>query len=414
MEIKRDYYLQQLINLQEAKLVKVITGLRRSGKSYLLNVLFYKHLRHSGVKPEQIIQLAFDRVENEKMRKPARFNKWITQQIKTSEPYYILLDEVQMMGNFTEVLNSLLHYPNVSIYVTGSNARFLSKDILTEFRGRGYEIHIQPLCFAEYYAAVGGDKYDALDEYMMYGGMPELLSFPTRNDKENYLKQLFELTYITDIQERYLIRNTDDFDELINVLASGIGCLTNATKIANTFNTSKHSDMQPKTVRRYIEILQDSFLIEQSMRYDIKGRAYINTPYKYYFQDLGLRNARLNFRQLERTHLLENLIYNELRRRGMSVDVGVVVANGKNEKGVSYRHQYEIDFVCNKGYDRYYIQSALAMPDYEKVQQEMRSLKLVQDAFSKYIIVGERVPQHTNTDGIQIISIYDFLLNDNI
>ena len=327
--------------------------------------------------------------------------------------YYILLDEVQHVNEFEDVLNSYLKIENADVYVTGSNSRFLSTDVITEFRGRGDEIKIAPLCFREFMSVYQGTKEKGLEEYMLYGGLPKVLDYPTVERKIEYLKSLFKKTYLTDIKERYKIKNDDDLEELIDIVASSIGGLTNPSKLENTFQTVKHSNITHTTIKSYLDMLQDVFLIERSVRYDIKGRKYIDTPAKYYFSDLGLRNARINFRQYEETHLMENLIYNELRLRGMSVDVGVVVKNEKDANGVSVRKQLEVDFVCNQGSQRYYIQSALRLPSEEKREQEVRSLKSINDSFRKFVITEDLISRYHDNEGITYMNIYEFLLDEN-
>jgi predicted AAA+ superfamily ATPase len=326
--------------------------------------------------------------------------------------YYILLDEVQHVNEFEDVLNSYLKIENADVYVTGSNSRFLSTDVITEFRGRGDEIKIAPLCFREFMSVYQGTKEKGLEEYMLYGGLPKILDYPTIERKMDYLKSLFKKTYLTDIKERYKIKNDDDLEELIDIVASSIGGLTNPSKLENTFQTVKHSNITHTTIKSYLDMLQDVFLIEKSVRYDIKGRKYIDTPAKYYFSDLGLRNARINFRQYEETHLMENLIYNELRLRGMSVDVGVVVKNEKDANGVSVRKQLEVDFVCNQGSQRYYIQSALRLPNEEKREQEVRSLKSINDSFRKFVITEDLISRYQDNEGITYMNIYEFLLDE--
>jgi predicted AAA+ superfamily ATPase len=327
--------------------------------------------------------------------------------------YYILLDEVQHVNEFEDVLNSYLKIENADVYVTGSNSRFLSTDVITEFRGRGDEIKIAPLCFREFMSVYQGTREKGLEEYMLYGGLPKVLDYPTVERKIEYLKSLFKKTYLTDIKERYKIKNDDDLEELIDIVASSIGGLTNPSKLENTFQTVKHSNITHTTIKSYLDMLQDVFLIERSVRYDIKGRKYIDTPAKYYFSDLGLRNARINFRQYEETHLMENLIYNELRLRGMSVDVGVVVKNEKDANGVSVRKQLEVDFVCNQGSQRYYIQSALRLPSEEKREQEVRSLKSINDSFRKFVITEDLISRYHDNEGITYMNIYEFLLDEN-
>ena len=413
MTIERPIYLQQLIDRQHNGMIKIITGMRRCGKSYLLFSLFYDYLQKQGIDTDHIITIDLENIHNDHLRDPLTILDFIKQQITDNKEYYIMIDEVQHLNRFEDVLNTLLKNSQVDIYVTGSNARFLSKDIITTFRGRGDEIRIHPLCFAEFLSAQSPVPFveQHLNEYMQFGGLPQLTSMSNEQQKKQYLQQLFTNTYILDIKERYDIRNDDDLEELINVIASSIGGLTNPTKIANTFSSIKQSNISKDTIKNYLDHMQDAFLIEKAIRYDIKGRKYIDTPTKYYFEDLGLRNARLNFRQIEPTHLMENLIYNELRIRGYSIDVGQVVINSRNEKGISERKNLEVDFVCNKGYDRIYIQSAYEMPTLEKQEQELNSLKRIKDNFQKIIIVGGMQPTYRNNDGILILNLYDFLLN---
>ena len=413
MNIERPIYLQRLIDRRHNGMIKIITGLRRSGKSYLLFTLFWQYLKEQGIDDSQIIKLDLENIYNERYRKPLPLLEYIGQRVTDTREYFILIDEIQLLDRFEEVLNTLLKNPQLDVYVTGSNARFLSKDVVTTFRGRGDELRIHPLSFSEYMSV----KPDApflethLNEYVLLGGLPQTVTMPTEQQKKSYLQQLFSNTYLIDIKERYSIRNDDDLEELIDVMASSIGSLTNPQKIANTFRSEKRSTITRDTVKTYLDYMQDAFLIERAVRYDIKGRKYIDTPAKYYFEDLGLRNVRLNFRQTEHTHLMENLIYNELRMRGYSVDVGQVTQNTKNENGISERKQLEVDFVCNRGQDRIYIQSAYALPSEEKTEQELRSLKQIKDSFQKVVIVGGMQPTFRNDDGILILNIFDFLLN---
>lgn len=413
MNIERPIYLQRLINRRHNGMIKIITGLRRSGKSYLLFTLFCQYLKEQGIDDSQIIKLDLENIYNERYRKPLPLLEYIGQRVTDTREYFILIDEIQLLDRFEEVLNTLLKNTQLDVYVTGSNARFLSKDVVTTFRGRGDELRIHPLSFSEYMSV----KPDApflethLNEYVLLGGLPQTVTMPTEQQKKSYLQQLFSNTYLIDIKERYSIRNDDDLEELIDVMASSIGSLTNPQKIANTFRSEKRSTITRDTVKTYLDYMQDAFLIERAVRYDIKGRKYIDTPAKYYFEDLGLRNVRLNFRQTEHTHLIENLIYNELRMRGYSVDVGQVTQNTKNENGISERKQLEVDFVCNRGQDRIYIQSAYALPSEEKTEQELRSLKQIKDSFQKVVIVGGMQPTFRNDDGILILNIFDFLLN---
>ena len=413
MNIERPIYLQRLIDRRHNGMIKIITGLRRSGKSYLLFTLFCQYLKEQGIDDTQIIKLDLENIYNERYRKPLPLLEYIGQRVTDTREYFILIDEIQLLDRFEEVLNTLLKNTQLDVYVTGSNARFLSKDVVTTFRGRGDELRIHPLSFSEYMSV----KPDApflethLNEYVLLGGLPQTVTMPTEQQKKSYLQQLFSNTYLIDIKERYSIRNDDDLEELIDVMASSIGSLTNPQKIANTFRSEKRSTITRDTVKTYLDYMQDAFLIERAVRYDIKGRKYIDTPAKYYFEDLGLRNVRLNFRQTEHTHLMENLIYNELRMRGYSVDVGQVTQNTKNENGISERKQLEVDFVCNRGQDRIYIQSAYALLSEEKTEQELRSLKQIKDSFQKVVIVGGMQPTFRNDDGILILNIFDFLLN---
>ena len=424
MEIKRDLYLKQLIDRKQNGLIKVITGIRRCGKSYLLNTLFYNYLKNSGVDDSHIIKFAFDSnidlnkigeniITLEKERRkvdPTKFVGYIQSKMKDEGMYYLLLDEVQFLDCFESVLNSYLHMDNVDVYVTGSNAKFLSKDVITEFAGRGDEVHMQPLSFAEFMSVYKGDKYDGLTEYMLYGGIPMVVLREGEENKSLMLKRLFDEIYIKDIETRHKIRNKTDLEDLLNILSSSIGSLTNPEKLKNTFHTIKKSNITSATIKKYLDYFSDCFLLEAVVRYDIKGKAYIDTPLKYYFSDLGLRNARINFRQFEQTHSMENVIYNELRMRGFSVDVGVI---NTREEGI--RKQLEVDFVCNLGSKRYYIQSAYSMPDEEKRKQEIRPFVKIDDSFKKIVITGDMSPTYYNDDGVLFMNIFDFLLKlDNL
>lgn len=411
--IEREKYLNDLISLMGNGMIKVITGMRRCGKSYLLFEIFSSYLESSGVKADHIIKIDLEDYKNKLLRNPDNIYEYVESRIVDSDIYYILLDEVQMLDDFVDVLNGFLKKQNVDIYVTGSNAKFLSKDVITEFRGRGFEIRVYPLSFSEYMSEYQGSLQSGINEYMLYGGLPQILSYKTDEHKTLFLKSLFEETYIKDIKERYNIRKDDDLEELINTLASGIGALTNPNKLSNTFKSEKKSVVSYDTIKDYIEYLCDSFLVEKSTRYDVKGKKYINSPYKYYFMDLGLRNARLNFRQFEKNHLMENLIYNELRIRGYNVDVGVLPAVIRDNEGKQQRSNYEIDFICNAGSKRYYIQSAYRMENDDKIKQEKLSLLKVDDSFKKIIIVGDEMPVTRDDNGITIINIYDFLLKSN-
>ena len=413
MEIKRDRYLDTLISKEHNGLIKVITGMRRCGKSYLLFTLFKKHLLSEGVDEDHIIEIAFDAFENKKYRDPDVLYPYLKEQIKDDAMYYVLLDEVQLLSEFESILNSLIRMKNVDVYVTGSNARFLSKDVITEFRGRGDEVHMYPLSFAEFMSVYQGTKQDGWNEYMLYGGIPLVLEFATPDQKIAFLKSLFEETYISDIVGRHNIRNKAELEELLNILSSAIGSLTNPEKLSATFQTVKKKKISNSTIKRYIDYLCDSFLIDNAIRYDVKGKKYIDTPVKYYFTDMGLRNARLNFRQIEETHSMENIIFNELKMRGFNVDVGVIVQYDTNDKGNSIRKQLEIDFVCNQGSKRYYIQSAYAIPNQAKMEQEQRSLMLTGDFFKRIIITKDTPAPYYNESGVLIMSVYDFLLNEN-
>ena len=413
MEIKRDRYLNTLISKEHNGLIKVITGMRRCGKSYLLFTLFKEHLLSEGVAEDHIIEIAFDAFENRKYRDPDVLYPYLKEQIKDVAMYYVLLDEIQLLGEFESILNSLIRMKNVDVYVTGSNARFLSKDVITEFRGRGDEVHMHPLSFAEFMSVYQGTKQDGWNEYMLYGGIPLVLEFTTPDQKIAFLKSLFEETYISDIVGRHHIRNKAELEDLLNILSSAIGSLTNPEKLSATFQTVKKKKISTSTLRRYIDYLCDSFLIDSAIRYDVKGKKYIDTPVKYYFTDMGLRNARLNFRQIEETHSMENIIFNELKMRGFNVDVGVIVQYETNGKGNGTRKQLEIDFVCNQGSKRYYIQSAYAIPDQTKMEQEQRSLMLTGDFFKRLIITKDTPAPYYNESGVLIMSVYDFLLNQN-
>ena len=413
MEIKRDRYLNLLISKKHNGLIKVITGMRRCGKSYLLFTLFKDYLLSEGIEKSHIIEIAFDAYENKQYRDPDVLYPYLKEKIKDDGMYYVLLDEVQLLGEFEAILNSLTRMKNVDVYVTGSNARFLSKDVITEFRGRGDEVHMYPLSFAEFMSVYPGTKQDGWNEYMLYGGLPLVLSFTTPDQKIAFLKSLFEETYISDIVGRHNIRNKAELEELLNILSSAIGSLTNPEKLAATFRSVKNKKISSNTIKKDIDYLCDSFLIDSAVRYDVKGKKYIDTPVKYYFTDMGLRNARLNFRQLEETHSMENIIFNELKIRGFNVDVGVIMQYDTNEKGNSIRKQLEIDFVCNKGSKRYYIQSAYAIPDQAKMEQEQRSLMLTGDFFKRIIITKDTPAPYYNENGVLIMSVYDFLLNEN-
>lgn len=410
MIIDRNKYLSRLLDSRLNGLVKIVTGIRRSGKSFLLFNIFKQRLLNEGVDAGHIIEMQFDDFANKRYRVPEVFYNYVKERIKDGRVYYIILDEVQLLGDFEDVLNGLMHIENVDIYVTGSNARFLSKDIVTEFRGRGLQIHISPLSFAELMTFYNGSKEDALEHYLRYGGLPQVALQPNDEYRSTVLKDLLKETYIIDILERNRVKNSAELEELLAMLASGIGGLTNPQKLSNTFKTVKNVSIGAPTLKSYIDYFCDAFLVEQVNRYDVKGKRYIGTPLKYYFSDLGLRNALLNFRQVEKTHLMENLIYNELRGRGYNVDVGVVPYNGKNAQGVSFRTQLEVDFVCNKGSQRLYVQSALALPTQEKINQETNSLRRIDDGFQKMVVVGDHTIGSHDESGILFINIYDFLM----
>lgn len=412
-EIKRDYYLNKLIRKKENGMIKIITGIRRCGKSYLLDPLFKNYLLSNGVKEDHIIKLDLDYLENKKYHNPEILFDYVMKQRKDSNMYYILLDEIQEVDDFESVLNSFLGKGNLDIYVTGSNSRFLSNDIKTEFRGRGDEIRVYPLSFKEFSSATDGNEEEKWNQYITYGGMPYILSLNNAEDKSKYLKDLFDNTYLNDIIERNNIRKDNVLDATIDILASSVGSLANPQKIANTFNSNGIKEVTSKTISSYVNYLLDSFMISKADRYDIKGKKYIETLSKYYFADLGLRNARLNFRQIEQNHLMENIIYNELLLRGYNVDIGVVEQYSKNEDGKTTRKQLEIDFVCNQGSKRYYIQSALNIDDENKKNQELRPLLNVNDFFKKIIIIKDDIVPFHNDEGILIIGIKQFLLNEN-
>ncbi|MGN1099584.1 MAG: ATP-binding protein [Christensenellales bacterium] len=410
MVIKRDFYLSKLIHHKKNGMVKIITGIRRCGKSYLLFKLFYDHLLESGIKEDHIVSIALDDFGNRKLQKPDELYNHVKSRIVDSEDYYILLDEIQLVPEFESVINGFMHIANADIYVTGSNSKFLSSDIITEFRGRGDEIRVYPLNFSEFYSVYGGDFDKAWIMYCNYGGMPLCLSMETVEDKAKYLTSLFDTTYLADIINRNNLRGNVEINELTDVLASTIGSLTNPLKLSNTFASTKNVRLSANTISSYLNYLQDSFLIERAVRYDIKGKKYINTPAKYYFVDMGLRNARLSFRQQEYTYIMENVIYNELRLRGYSVDVGVV-ENVEKENGVSVRKTLEVDFVVNLGNRRYYIQSAYSFSSEEKTAHEQASLLSIKDAFRKIIIVNQPIMSGYNEQGILVLSLQDFLMN---
>lgn len=425
MEIRRDYYLEKLIKRKNNGLIKVVTGIRRCGKSFLLNNLFYHHLLESGVDTDHIIRFAFDSADDlhligesliqmskeKRGADPEKFTAYIRTKVADGGMYYLLLDEIQMLDCFEAVLNGYLRKENMDIFVTGSNAKLLSKDIATEFAGRGDEIHMYPLSFSEFMSVYRGDKYAGLSEYMLYGGIPLVVLRDDANDKAAALENLFSEIYIRDICRRNRVRNVGELEDLLNILSSAIGSLTNPEKLKNTFKTAKKSRITSTTIQKYLTFFENSFLIESAQRYDIRGKAYIETPKKYYFSDLGLRNARINFRQFEQTHSMENVIYNELRMRGYHVDVGVVPIVEKDAEGKAIRKQLEVDFVCNLGSSRYYIQSAYSLPDEAKRAQEIRPFRKIDDSFKKIIITKDIVPPYYDEYGILTLNIYDFLLD---
>ncbi len=413
MEIKRDRYLQQLIESRQNGFIKVITGIRRCGKSYLLNVLFYHYLLDNGVADDHIIRVDLEDRMNKDLRNPDAMLHYVHSRIQDSDLYYIIIDEVQLMDEFVDVLNSFRHIENADTYVTGSNSHFLSSDIPTEFRGRGETIHVYPLSFSEFYSATGGDKQDAWREYFTYGGLPLIQSFDTEQKKINYLKDLFETVYLADIIERHNIKNDHEMRELVLILASSIGSPCNPTKLSNTFKSVKNVIIGSQTIAKYLSCLLESFLLNRAIRYDIKGKKYINTLTKYYFTDIGLRNAVLDMRQQEETHIMENIIYNELITRGYRVDVGMVEIRKHNKDGKWTRTQLEVDFIANQGSKKYYVQSALSIPDREKEIQESRSLTNINDSFKKVIIVKDHIMPRRNEEGILTIGLFDFLLKED-
>ena len=413
MEIKRNHYLEQLINRENNGLIKVITGIKRSGKSYLLFNIFCDYLKEKGISNDHIIKVALDDIRNKDLRKADAMFTYITNNLKDDNIYYIILDEIQYLEDFEEVLNSLLHIKNVDVYVTGSNSKFLSSDVITEFRGRGDEIHVYPLSFKEFYSVYDGSVDEAWDDYFNYGGMPLVLSYQNPNDKAKYLISLFDKVYLSDIIERHKIKNKFELDELLDILSSSIGSLTNPTKLSNTFKSEKNKIISDKTINKYIEYLEDSYLISKARRYDVKGKKYINSPYKYYFEDIGLRNARINFRQTEENHIMENIIYNELKVRGFNVDVGIVSAYDKDKNGKRVLKNYEVDFISTKGKYKYYIQSAFSLSNIDKVKQETNSLLNISDSFKKIIVIRDNIKPRIDDNGIITMGIYNFLLDEN-
>lgn len=412
MEIGRDRYLERLIAHKGNHRVKIVTGVRRCGKSYLLFQLFKRHLLESGVRPSHIIEIQLEDRSNRELRDPDVCLAFIKKQIKDAKPYYLLIDEVQMMPEFEDVLNSCLHIQNLDTYVTGSNSKFLSKDIITEFRGRGDELYLRPLSFSEFRSTCESMPFDdAWKEYITYGGLPYCALLPTREEKADYLKHLFDEVFVRDIVEHHKLQNDAELEILLNIVSSAVGSLTNPRKLEDTFASSGMGKLSASTIKQYLDHLCDAFLLEQALRYDIKGKKYISTPYKYYFTDMGLRNARLNFRQLEETHLMENAVYNELCMRGYSVDVGVVEINERQEDGKYVRKQIEIDFVCNRADERVYVQSAFSIPTTEKRLQEERPLRNVGDGFRKVIVTKDNVVRHYDENGVLIMGLQEFLMD---
>ncbi len=412
-EIQRNYYLEQLIKRKGNGLIKIVTGIRRCGKSYLLRRLFKNHLIESGVDEKHIIEMSFDLFDNIEYRNPKIFYAWVKEKLEDNGTYYFLLDEIQLLDEFVSVLNGLADKKNCDVFVTGSNAKFLSKDITTEFGGRGDEVHMYPLSFSEFMTVYDGNKYDGWNEYITYGGIPLVVLAETEEQKMALLDNLFKETYISDIVKRNKIRNAYEMEALLDVLSSAIGSLTNPNKLQKTFKSVSKSNITATTITKYIEYLEDAFLIEEANRYDIKGKSYIGTPLKYYFMDMGLRNSRINYRQMEVTHSMENVIYNELRMRGFRVDVGnlTIVEKGKEDKLV--KKQLEVDFVCNKGSKKYYIQSAYMLSTAEKMNQELRPFSKINDSFKKIVITSDTPKPFYNDDGILMMNVYDFLLNNN-
>jgi predicted AAA+ superfamily ATPase len=398
----------------ESPLIKVVTGIRRAGKSYLLFNIFDRYLRESGIPEDHIIKVAHDDMENASLREKKALYSCIRSRMVNDGKYFILLDEIQYVNGFEDVLNSMLHIKNADTYVTGSNSKFLSSDIITEFRGRSDEIRVYPLTFKEYYEELGGDRRDRLDEYMRFGGLPIVALMSSDERKISYLKGVGEKIYLSDLKQRHNIKNPTEFEELLDILASGIGTLTNAQKLSNTFKTMNHTTISANTIKKYIDYYTDAFIIDRARRYDVKGKRYISTPAKYYFCDIGLRNAIIDFRQIEPTHIMENMIYNELIARGFQVDVGVVEINTQNEKGHGVRKQLEVDFVANKGYNRYYIQSAYSYFDESKIAREKASLISIPDSFQKIIVKGDSGLPYRDDNGFMIYNLIHFLLNDFI
>ena len=413
MEIKRNYYLNKLISKKNNSLIKIITGIRRCGKSYLLDPIFKNYLLDNGVDKNHIIKLELDSIENEEFTNPKKLYEYVMQKAVDEKTYYVILDEIQKVSNFESILNSFLRKPNLDVYVTGSNSKFLSSDIITEFRGRGDEIKVYPLSFSEFMSVYSGNEINGLNEYINYGGLPLITTFKSAEEKIEYLNFQKNNVYINDVIERNGIRNDEELKTLIEIISSSIGSLTNPTKLYNTFLSKGNKNITNKTIASYLKYLEESFLIEKSKRFDVKGKKYIETPSKYYFVDIGIRNSLINFRQIEKTHIMENIIYTELRRRGFNVDVGIVEKRKINENGKKDYKQLEIDFVANKGSDKYYIQSAYSVEDTNKREQELQSLLNVSDNFKKMVIVYDSFIKWQDNNGIIYISIYDFLLNEN-
>ena len=414
MIIERKIYLDKLIERKHNRLIKIVTGIRRCGKSFLLNELFVSHLLESGVDESHIIKMSMEGAPGMPLRDPSYTFQFLKEQVVDKDMHYIIIDEVQMMNDFVELLNGLLQISNVDVYVTGSNSKFLSSDIATEFRGRGDVIQMHPLRFSEFLSAYDGDRLDAWDDYFTYGGLPQLFTYSTRESKVEYLKTLFDSTYSRDIIERNGLRNEEKLNDLLNVISSGIGSFTNPTKLEKTFKSKKNESFSHTAIDNYLGCLEDAFIISRAQRYDVKGKRYIGTPYKIYFEDIGLRNARLNFRQIEENHIMENILYNELRIRGFNVDVGVVEHFEKDKNGKTVRKDYEVDFVVNRGSERYYIQSAISIDEPAKEQQEKNSLKNIKDSFKKIIIQKDYLKPKTDEDGIVRMGMMNFLLDDNI
>ena len=413
MEIKRNYYLNKLISKRNNKLIKIVTGIRRSGKSYLLDPIFKNYLLDNGVDKSHIIKLELDSIENEEYTNPKKLYEYVMEKATDKDTYYVILDEIQKVTNFESVLNSFLRKPNLDVYVTGSNSKFLSSDIITEFRGRGDEIKVYPLSFSEFMSTYNGNEINGLNEYIIYGGLPLITTFKSAEEKIDYLNFQKDNVYINDVIERNDIRNDEELKTLIEIISSSIGSLTNPTKLYNTFVSKGNKNITSKTIALYLKYLEESFLIEKSKRFDVKGKKYIETPSKYYFVDIGIRNSLINFRQIEKTHIMENIIYTELRRRGFNVDVGIVEKRKTDENGKKYYTQLEVDFVANKGSDKYYIQSAYSIEDNSKREQELQSLLNISDNFKKMVIVYDSFIKWQDENGIVYISIYDFLLNEN-